>query len=154
MCSSNTSHQKHHPDPRHRSSALLMLGLQPLIHCATAICTAAHDSPTITATSVLQLPLKMLHHAAHSTATANYCTATQLLRVKQLKDITQNPDRQVSLAASPSVASLCRPSRALHCCCSALCKHCLCVAEIPPTFALMLLRCCYLCSALLQSLAS
>ena len=77
-----------------------MLGLLTSIHYDAALCTAARVTTTDTATSVLHLPLKLLHHAAHSIATANCCTATQLLRSKQLKDITQNPDRQVSLAAS------------------------------------------------------
>ena len=57
-------------------STLLMLGLLPSIHRAAAFCTATHVTAIDTATSVLQLPLKSLHHAAHSTATANCCTAT------------------------------------------------------------------------------
>ena len=77
---------------------LLMLCLLPSIHCTAALCTAAHATATDTATSVLQLSLKFLHHVAHSTATANYCTTTQLLRVKQLKDIP-NANILVSLDA-------------------------------------------------------
>ena len=59
---------------------LLMLGLLPSIHCIVA-----HATATDIAMFVLQLPLKLLHHVAHSTAIANYCTATQLLRSKKLK---------------------------------------------------------------------
>ena len=69
-------------------SMLLMLGLLPSIHCTAALCTAAHATVTDTTTSVLHLPLKLLHHAAYSTATANCCTETQLLRSKKLKDST------------------------------------------------------------------
>ena len=64
MCSSNTLHWKHHLDPWHRSSELLMLGMLPFIHCATAISRLARDSATISATSVLlpmTLPLSLLH---------------------------------------------------------------------------------------------
>ena len=77
--------------------ALLMLGLLPSIHCAVAFCTAAHVTATDTATFVLQLPLNLLHLAAHSTATANCYTATQMLRSKQLKDPCPIIDRQVGL---------------------------------------------------------
>ena len=73
-----------------------MLGLLPLIHCAAAPCTATHDTAIVTAISVLQLPLNMLHHVAHSTAIANYYTATQLLRSKQLKSYPKS-DMLVSL---------------------------------------------------------
>ena len=51
-------------------SMLLMLGLLPSIYCTIALCTAAHATAIDTPTFVLQLPLKLLHHAAHSTATA------------------------------------------------------------------------------------
>ena len=55
MCSSNTSQQKYHTDPRHRSFAVLMLGMLPFIHYAAAICTAAHDTAIGTVASVQQL---------------------------------------------------------------------------------------------------
>ena len=43
-------------------SVLLMLGLLPLnFALLLSFCTTAHDSATATATSVLQLPLNMLH---------------------------------------------------------------------------------------------
>ena len=74
-------------------SVLLMLGLLPSIYCTAALCTVAHATATDTVTFVLQLPLRLLHHAAHSTATGNYCTATQLPRSKQLKDSAQLFDR-------------------------------------------------------------
>ena len=76
---------------------LLILGLLLSIHCTAALCTTAHVTATDTATSVLQLPLKLLHHVAYSTTTANCCTATQLLRSKQLKDSCPIVDRQVRL---------------------------------------------------------
>ena len=78
-------------------SAPLMLGLLPSIHCVVALYTTAHVTATDTATFILQLPFNFLHHAAHSTATANCCTATQLLRSKQLKAFAQLFDRQVKL---------------------------------------------------------
>ena len=116
MCSSNTSLHKHYSDLWHRSPTLLMLALLPSIHCAAAFCIAAHHSATVTSTSVLQLPLKLLHHAAYSIATANYCTATQLLRSKKLKDITQQLiDKSVWLhliTETPYVAALHCLSRA------------------------------------------
>ena len=72
-----------------------------LHHCAAAtLCTVAHDSAIVTATPVLQLPLKLLHCAA------NCCIATQFLRSKQLKDPCPNTDRQVSRAASHHRSSL------------------------------------------------
>ena len=76
-----------------------MLALLPFIHCTAASCNVAHDSDTATATSILQLPLKMLHHVAHTIATANFCTATQLLRSKQLKTHS-NTDMLVGLDTS------------------------------------------------------
>ena len=62
----------------HRSIALIFgIGLRidawpaALHHyVAAALCTAAHDSTTVTTTFVLQLSLKLLHRAA------NCCTAT------------------------------------------------------------------------------
>ena len=72
---------------------LLMLGLLPSIHYTAALCNAAHAIAIDTATFVLQLPLKLLHHAAHSIATANCCTATQFPRSKQMKDFAQSFDR-------------------------------------------------------------
>lgn len=96
MCSSNTPQQKHHTDPQHRSSMLLMLGLLPFIHCTATSCTFAHDTATVTATSILHLPIKMLHHVSRSTATANCYIATQSLRSTQLK-IHPKVDMLVSL---------------------------------------------------------
>ena len=74
-----------------------MLGLLPSIHCVVSLCTAAHVTAIDTTTYVLQLPLNLLHHAAHSTATTNYCTTTQLARSKKLKDSCPIVDRQVRL---------------------------------------------------------
>ena len=75
-----------------------MLSLLALIHCVAAISTATHDTATVTAASILQLPLNMLHHDAHNTSTANFCTTTQLLRSKQLKS-DPKADMLVSLDA-------------------------------------------------------
>ena len=80
-------------------SVLLKLGLLPLNSTLLLpFCTAAHDSATATATFVLQFPLNMLHHAAHSTSTTDCCTLTVLLRSKQLK-IHPKVDMLVSLDA-------------------------------------------------------
>ena len=68
-----------------------MLGLLPSIHCTDPLYTTAHVTTTDTTTSVMQLPLNLLHRAA------NYCTATQLLRSKQLKDPWPIIDKQVRL---------------------------------------------------------
>ena len=88
-----------------------MLGLLPLIHCTAAICTAAHDFATVIVAFVLQIPFKMLHHAAHSTATANCSISTQLLRSKQLKDhhtITENKSVGLHfITEAPSTTLLC-----------------------------------------------
>ena len=97
---------------------MLILGLLPSIYC-----TAAHAIATDTATFVLQLPLKLLHHAAHSIATANHCTATQLLRSKQLKDSTQLFDIQVkfpSTTEAPWMLNHVVPLETLSCCNTAL----------------------------------
>ena len=107
----------------HRSIALISgsnpradAWLAAFNHCdATALCTAAHDSAIVTATFVLQFPLKLLHRAAHSTATANCCIATQLLRNKQLKDPCPIIDRQVGLhliTEAPLVVALHCPPKA------------------------------------------
>ena len=87
-----------------------MLGLLPSIDYVDASYTISHVTTTYTATSVLQLPLKLLRRAA------NCCTATQLLRSKQLKDITQQlADNSVWLhliTEAPYAAALCCLSRA------------------------------------------
>ena len=123
---------------------LLMLGLLPSIHCTVAHYIAAHATATNTATSVLQLPLKLLHHAAHSTDTANCCTTTQLLRSKQLKDSAQLFDRQVKLPSTteaPWMLNHVVPLETLSCCNTALQK--------PSFSALLSPRCCCLCITLL-----
>ena len=105
---------------------LLMLGLLPSIHCTAAFYTIAHAIATNTATSVLQLPLNLLHHAAHSTTTANCCTATQLPRSKQLKDSCPIVDRYVRLpliTEAPWLLIYAIPLKPLLCCNIALYEH-------------------------------
>ena len=105
-------------------SVLLMLGLLPLNSALLLPSyTAAHATATDSATSVLQLPLKLLHHAAHSTTAANGYTATQLLRSKQLNNSAQLFDRQVKLPSTteaPWMLNHAVPLEALSCCNTAL----------------------------------
>ena len=87
----------------------------PLRCCSLYCCPWSCHSHCLICTAA---PSQILHHVAHSTATANCCTATQWLRSKQMKYHYPILDRQVSWVASHHWSILC--------CCSALSFYILC----------------------------